>query len=130
MQIDYSYLATILESFLLSEKPVLDTDFFNDKIEDNGDKFFFHLVILSEQNLLSSALTNSTDLGIRYDFHSEEYNYSIVPLRLTAYGHDFANALNKPSVLEVIQTKFKNEGLSVVLDIAKAIVRKKAEELL
>ncbi|KOO11362.1 hypothetical protein AKJ18_29500, partial [Vibrio xuii] len=45
-------------------------------------------------------------------------------IRLTTNGIDFLQSLQKPKVLEVIQDKFKNEGLSAVLGISKELATK------
>ncbi|TOM48630.1 hypothetical protein CGH75_25490, partial [Vibrio parahaemolyticus] len=46
------------------------------------------------------------------------------PIRLTTIGVEFLQSLNEPKVLEVIQDKFKNEGLSAVFDISKQLTMK------
>ena len=56
--------------------------------------------------------------------------FSILPWRLTADGHDFASAITKPSVLQVVQEKFKSDGLAIVIDVVKKIVEKQAEKLI
>jgi hypothetical protein len=50
--------------------------------------------------------------------------------RLTANGHDFASALNKPDVLSTLKEKFKDEGISSVMDIAKQLAQKYLEKKL
>ncbi|WP_323915636.1 hypothetical protein, partial [Aeromonas caviae] len=67
-------------------------------------------------------------LGIEREH--DAYGVCIIPWRLTANGHDFASSLTKPGVLTTIKEKFKTEGLSVVIDIAKSMASKQAEKLL
>ncbi len=130
MRIDYNYISEILSVFLDSDEPVVWTLGFQNLISADESKFFFHLVILAEKGIISSALSGGGGIGIQYSGHSDEYNYSDIPLRLTADGHDFAGAITKPDVIEIIATRFKQEGLSAVVGLAKKIAVNKAEKVL
>ena len=127
LKIDYEYVEKILEAFLDSELPTMNWKSFEMLRADDDHKFVFHIEIMVDKGLIVGAL-KSGDIGISRT-HSD-YIISIVPWRLTSDGHDFANALTKPSVLATIQNKFKEEGLSAVIGIAKKIAEKQALKLL
>ena len=127
MKIDYVYIESILSIFVEDEKSVLPVDKFNSFIESDDDKFFSHISILGDKRLIIGAGPSSS-LG--FEYMHDEYQYTNSDWRLTADGHDFALALVKPSVISVINQKFKNEGLSMVIGIAKKITIKQLEKLL
>lgn len=129
MKIDYSYLSNILSKFLDSPDPNIDFHSFGEEIGKDSNKFFFHLIILADKGLVCSATKEPSNIGVRYNGNNGEYDYWITPLRLTAAGHDFADAITKPSINETIIGKFKDEGFSAVIDIAKKLALKRAEEM-
>lgn len=128
MQINYDYLKDILDVFLTRELPTADWDSFASLRKTDENKFIFHIEILVDKGLIEGALRGKS-IGISRTLEGK-YTASIIPWRLTADGHDFAAAITKPSVLATIKEKFKTEGLSVVIDIAKKIAEKRAEKLL
>ena len=128
MQIDYEYLKELLDVFLQSEEPTVNWRSFDSLRKEGEHKFVFHIEILVDKKLMEGALKDKS-IGITRGFGGE-YHVSVIPWRLTADGHDFAVSLNKPTVLTTIKEKFKTEGLSVVIDIAKTIASKQAEKLL
>ena len=127
MRIDYDYLKDILDVFLTCELPTVDWSSFTSLRKTDEHKFVFHIEILVDKGLIEGALKDRS-IGISRTF--DDYAVSVIPWRLTADGHDFAVSITKPSVLATIKEKFKSEGLSVVIDIAKKIAEKQAEKLL
>ena len=127
MRIDYDYLKKILDICLDSELPTVDWDSFKALTSEDEHKFVFHLEIMADKNLIESCL-QSDSMGIERSY--DGYGVCVIPWRLTADGHDFASSLTKPGVLTTVKERFKTEGLSVVIDIAKSIASKQAEKLL
>ena len=127
MRIDYEYVEKILESFLDNKLPTMDWESFENLRGNDNHKFVFHIEIMVDKGLIIGALDDG-DIGITRTY--DDYVISVVPWRLTSEGHDFANALTKPSVLSTIQDKFKQEGLSAVIGISKKIAEKQAMKLL
>jgi hypothetical protein len=131
MKIDYDYMNEILKIFLDAESPTVDWMSFESLRNGDDDKFVFHIQIMAEKGLISNYRGDSSfeDLGFRWALGGDVH-VSVLPWRLTSNGHDFASAMNKSDVLSDIKEKFKDEGLSVVIDVAKQIANKKAKELL
>ena len=105
MRIDYEYIKNLLDVFPDSEVPTVDYEsfkHFHQPIE-NEHKFVFHIEILGDKALIASS---SEDFGILGFKGEQGYDYIDVPWRLTAASHDFAAALDKPTVLEAIKGKF------------------------
>jgi hypothetical protein len=127
LKIDYEYVGKILETFLENELPTLDWKSFDGLRGADDHKFVFHIEIMVDKGLIIGALKNKS-IGISRTYN--DYIISVVPWRLTSDGHDFANALTKPSILSTIQKKFKDEGLSAVISISKKIAEKQALKLL
>jgi hypothetical protein len=131
MKIDYDYMNEIFKIFLEAESPTVDWMSFETLRNGDDDKFIFHIQIMAEKGLISNYRGNSSyeDLGFKRVL-SGNVHVNVLPWRLTANGHDFASTMNKADVLSDIKEKFKDEGLSVVIDVAKQIANKKAKELL
>ncbi|WP_448646919.1 hypothetical protein [Pseudomonas mohnii] len=127
MRVDYEYLKLILDVFLESERPTVDWESFRSFHEVSEDKFVFHIEICADKDLIMGALK---DRSIGISRGHNEYYVSVIPWRLSASGHDFAAALNKPSIMGVIKERFQTEGLSAVIDIAKKLVENQAERLI
>jgi len=130
MKISYEYLAQILSKFLDSTEPHLSWKNFNDELRENESLFFFHIFILLDKGLLIGTTSDPTNIGVKFNANANVYVQWDTPVRLTAQGHDFAEALSKPSIKEVIVNKFKDEGLSAVIGISKSLAEKHAEKLL
>lgn len=127
MRIDYDYLKQILDICLDSELPTVDWNSFKALTSEDEHKFVFHLEIMADKYLIESCLKGDS-MGIERDY--DGYGICVIPWRLTADGHDFASSLTKPGVLTTLKERFKNEGLSVVIDIAKSIASKQASKIL
>ena len=130
MKISYEYLAQILSKFLDSAEPHLNFKSFDDELHEIKSLFFFHILILQDKGLLIGATSDSTNIGVKFNANANVYEHWNTSIRLTAKGHDFAEALSKPSIKEVIVKKFKDEGLSAVIGISKSLAEKHAEKLL
>jgi len=58
------------------------------------------------------------------------FTVSIIPLRLTAQGHQFAADLSKPGVIEQLTTSFKEVGPNEAVKIVFALGKKALEKTL
>lgn len=112
MKIDIQYIKSFLDVVLESEHP--DFEINHPKIKPlwlNDDKLnvlVFHMEILADQGLIESPTTIE---GIGFRRMSQgRFIVNVIPLRLTADGHQFASDLSKPGVLEQLTTSFKDLG--------------------
>lgn len=130
VRIDYEYLSGILNRFLDSDSPVLYLSSFRKELDEDANKLFFHLLILRDKAIVSGSGSPGQGIGIEFNDNTNEYDYWLVALRLTAEGHDFADAITKPNIKELVIDKFRNEGISAVVDLSKRIALKQAERKL
>jgi hypothetical protein len=115
MQIDNLYIKKLLDRILEHNCADFDIGMFSDLWDNDEDldarhKFVFHFEIFVDQGFVVSS-TGSGGIGIRHNGNkADPYVFSIIPLRLTAAGHQFAAALNKPDVFKILKDKFNNDG--------------------
>jgi hypothetical protein len=93
--------------------------------ESKEATFFFHLEILDDLSVIENT-TDRSGLGFRR-YGDGQYMISIVPLRLTANGHDFATALTKAGVLDTLKTTFKDAGPTEMIKATFGMASKIAE---
>ncbi|EGQ9976466.1 DUF2513 domain-containing protein [Vibrio vulnificus] len=135
MKIDKEYLKSLLEAFESAEGPLTNIRELEAKgFHYDDDKFAFHTDLLVDKGYIESFATQqSRGAGYRL-MGSGERVWSVVPLRLTAFGHDFIESLNEPNVWREIQTNFKDASLdttiSVAKDLAKGYAKQKVKSLL
>ncbi|NRB41823.1 MAG: DUF2513 domain-containing protein [Pseudomonadales bacterium] len=137
MRIEIEYLKSLLDIVLEHEKPDFRIDhedikplWIND--DEKLNKLVFHMEIMEDQGLIENSI-NSQGIGFRR-MGDGGYTVSIIPLRLTAQGHQFASDLSKPGVIDKLKTSFKDAGPSeavkVVFALGKKALEKKLEDAL
>jgi hypothetical protein len=107
VKIDQDYLKRLLEACQASEKPTFDIEDLKAAGFDYNDKQFeFHMKILNDQRFVEQdygdpgfGLTKSIDGFL---------SWAVLPLRLTAFGHEFIEALSNKEVWGAIKSGFKD----------------------
>lgn len=138
MRIDYEYLKNILEIILDNDHPDFRIDhprikplWINDAEEKS--KLIFHMEILADQGLVEAAIPSQSGLGFRRSGDGG-FAISVIPLRLTSKGHQFAADLSKPGVFELLATKFKElgpgEGIKAVFKVGTKIAESQIDSML
>jgi Hypothetical protein (DUF2513) len=121
MKIDQDYLKGLLEAFENAEKPTTDIEelqLLGFNYED--DKFIFHLQILADRMLVEGEGDNKNFLG--YVKGNDGYtSWGAIPLRLTANGHDFIEALRNKEVWETIKSEFKDASIGTLIKVSKEL---------
>lgn len=132
MKIDLDYLKSLLGAFQDAEGPTTDID----ELKAHGfdyaeDRFIFHLQILHDKGLVE--LEDGHGLGF-YKGIDGHVSWSVLPLRLTASGHEFIESLDNKAVWETIKTEFKDASLGTLLRVSKSLLegylKQKVETLL
>ena len=132
MKIDIEYIKSLLDIILEHDQPDFRID--HNKIKPlwlNDEKLntlVFHMEILEDQNLIESS-TSLQGIGFKR-MGNGSFTVSIIPLRLSAAGHQFASDLSKPGVLEQLTTSFKDLGPSEVVKVVFALGKKAVEKKL
>ena len=106
MSIDQEYLKALLTIFLESRRSFVELGDFEQKGIAIDDRFLFHIQLLEDQSLIERQ-NKEKDLGYRIALGGN-FEWISKPLRLTASGHEFAEALNRKEVWEKLKTGFKD----------------------
>ncbi|HGH6016906.1 TPA: DUF2513 domain-containing protein [Vibrio mimicus] len=118
MVVDKEYMKGLLEAVQSSDKPTTDIK----ELEHQGfsykdDKFIFHTDILIDKGYIESL---GSFRGCGYQISgNNKIEWKIVPIRLTASGHEFIESLNEPDVWDTIQSNFKEASLETLAVVAK-----------
>ncbi|HKM38054.1 MAG TPA: hypothetical protein VJY83_10520 [Thiopseudomonas sp.] len=124
MRVNLEYFGSLLNVFLDSDKAHVDfNDIVNAGIETKVDgkiseKLIFHLQLALDNQLIgkrSDSAETLKDIGI-IQMLDGSTTISIVPLRLTQRGHDFALSLNNKEVMDKLKTEFKDAPFKVVFE--------------
>lgn len=121
VKIDQEYLKKILDTFTDSPRSFVWVGDLLDKGLNMDDKFLFHIQILEDQKFIES-LDKKNDIGYRVTLGGE-YTWESHPLRLTAAGHEFAEAMNKAEIWEILSGEFRDASLSTLKDVATSLLK-------
>lgn len=121
MRIDHDYLRSLLTAFLDAEGPTTDIDELRAHGIDHDDaKFLFHLQLMEDESLVVGILGNG-ELG--YPRSIDGYGvWSVLPIRLTAQGHHFAEALLHDTVWKRIKKDFRSAGMQTLVSTASTLL--------
>jgi len=120
MKIDQEYLRVILNTFIESSRSFIWVeDLLKNGIEMD-DKFLFHMQILEDQHFIE-CLDKRSELGYEITLGGN-FEWKSRPLRLTAAGHEFSEAINRPEIWEILQEEFKDASLSTLKSAATSLL--------
>ncbi|HTR24438.1 MAG TPA: hypothetical protein VMI10_10670 [Terriglobales bacterium] len=120
MKPDLEYLKQLLTAFQSAPDPTIDIeDLKTAGLAYDDPKFEFHMRLLQDQHFVESdlggiGLSRGADGGI---------TWSVVPLRLTASGHEFAEALGNSKVVQTLKDKFAGASIATMSQVAVAIFK-------
>ena len=117
---DPEYVKQLLSAFQSAPNPTTDIEELAGAGLPNDDpKFEFHMMLLHDQGFVESelggiGLSKGADGGIMW---------SVIPLRLTASGHEFAEALGDNKVVQTLKEKFAGASIATMSQVAVAIFK-------
>ena len=120
MQIDQEYLRQILNAFIDSSRSFVWVADIMEKGIEIDDKFLFHMQILEDQRFIE-CLDKKSDLGYEIRLGGN-FEWQSRPLRLTAAGHEFVEAINRPEIWDVLKAEFADASLSTLRSAAKTLL--------
>lgn len=120
MNIDQDYLKHLINTFRDSPRSFVDLRDFRERQIPTDDKFLFHMQLLEDRKLVE-CLNKDTNLGYSVALGGN-FEWMSRPLRLTADGHEFAEALNRREVWEVLKSGFKDASLTTLTSAAKELL--------
>jgi hypothetical protein len=120
MKIDQEYLRQILNTFTESTRSFIWIADICDKGIEVDDKFLFHMQILEDQKFIE-CLDKMSDFGYEITLGGE-FKWNSRPLRLTASGHEFLEAINRPEIWDVLKAEFRDASLSTLKSVAGTLL--------
>ena len=91
-----------------------------DKGIEIDDKFLFHIQILEDQHFVE-CLDKKSEIGYEISLGGQ-FEWKSRPLRLTASGHEFTEAINRPEIWEILKVEFKDASLSTLKSTATSLL--------
>ena len=120
MQIDQDYLREILNTFVESSRSFIWVEDLTKKGIELDDKFLFHIQILEDQGFIE-CLDKHSDIGYEITLGGN-FEWKSRPLRLTASGHEFTEAINRPEIWEILRDEFRDASLSTLKSTATVLL--------
>lgn len=94
-------------------------------------KFIFHLQILEDQHFIEGQ--DKGGLGYSITPYGKT-SWSVIPLRLTAQGHEFIESIQNKEIWNTIKSDFKGASLNTLWSVSKQLLesytKKKVESLI
>lgn len=133
MKIDQDYLRGLLIAFESSESP--QTNIY--ELKEQGfdcetDTFVFHMRLLDDRGLITR---NDGRPGFgTVESLDGKIHWAVMPLRLTASGHDFFEAIRNKEVWSTVKEGFKDASIGTLVTVSKKLLdgylQKKIDTLL
>jgi len=121
MKIDQEYLKRLLEACQASRGPTFDIEELKLWGFNYYDKQFeFHMMIVTEQGLIERD-DGDPGFGL-FKSGDGSPSWSVLPLRLTASGHQFIEALSNREVWQAIQTQFKDASIGTLRIVSERLL--------
>jgi hypothetical protein len=114
---DPDYIKKLLVAFQESPDPTTDINELNERgLSYTTPEFYFHLRLMNDQGFVE-AESSSDGLGVKRSLDGQ-YQWSSIPLRLTAPGHEFAEAMNNNKAFETVKKSLVSSSIGIMRDIA------------
>jgi hypothetical protein len=133
VKIDPDYLKKLLETCEAAPAPIFDIDQLKAAgLDYDDDQFVFHMGILEDKGfVIRDDREPGFGLVRGVDGHMA---WAAVPLRLTAKGHQFIEALRNKEVWATIKRGFMDASVDTLWDVSKKLLEgytiKKIEKIL
>lgn len=120
MKIDHEYLKGLLEAFEASDEPQTDiNDLAKHGYNYDTDVFLFHMRLLEDRGLIM-RVDGGSGFGTVESLDGMTH-WAVMPLRLTATGHDFLDALRNKEVWAALKTGFKDASMGTLMTVSKEL---------
>ncbi|MGC8343625.1 DUF2513 domain-containing protein [Pantoea ananatis] len=126
MKIDHQYLKDLLIAFEDTYGPdTMLADLIKAGLDVNDSNMIFHMRLLYDNGLIvrvdgksgfGHEMSRTLGEGVRYYWVD-------TPLRLTARGHDFIEALRQKEVWNTVKNNFNEASLSTLVEVAKQLAQ-------
>jgi hypothetical protein len=122
MKPDAEYLKQLLTAFRDAPNPTTDIrELEGAGLLLNDPKFELHMMLLRDGGFVESE-SNAGGIGISKSADGS-IQWSVIPLRLTASGHEFAEAMGNSKALQALKKNFVGASISTMRDVAVTIIK-------
>ncbi len=121
INVDQEYLKIILNTFIESSRSFIWILDLEGKGIEIDDKFLFHIQILEDQHFIE-CLDKISDIGYEITLGGD-FEWKSRPLRLTADGHEFVEAINRSEIWMIMKEEFKDSSLSTLKTAANNLLK-------
>jgi hypothetical protein len=121
------YLKTLLEACQAAKKPTFDIeDLKAAGLDYNDPQFELHMGILADQGFIER---DGGDPGFGLTKGARgDLSWSVLPLRLTASGHQFIEALSNKEVWAAIKHGFKDASIDTLWKVSQKLLEGYAQK--
>src|ERR1035438_4738954 len=117
MKPDPEYTKKLLEAFEDSPDPTTNIDELqNLGLDYRTPEFYFHLRLLNDDGFVERD-DEEPGVGVTQSLDGH-YSWAAIPMRLTADGHTFAEALRSQSGFQAVKKSLVRSSLNIMRDIA------------
>jgi hypothetical protein len=120
LELHYKNRREILNAFIESPRSFVWVADIVEKGIEIDDKFLFHIQILEDQHFVE-CLDKKSEIGYEISLGGQ-FEWKSRPLRLTASGHEFTEAINRPEIWEILKAEFKDASLSTLKSTATSLL--------
>jgi hypothetical protein len=122
MQIDHEYLRRLLIAFQAARGPLTDIRQLSEAgIQYDDPQFVFHMEILQDKGLVERA-DGDPGFGLVRGADWNYHSWSVVPLRLTAQGHELLEGLRDPRIWAKIEAQFPTAGIATLITVSESML--------
>lgn len=120
MKPDPEYIKQILTAFQDANNPTTNIEELKAAgLPWDDPKFEFHMMLLHD-----SGLMESEHGGIGFSRGADRrIEWSVIPLRLTARGQQFAEALGNGKILQTLKANFAGASITTISQVAVALFK-------
>jgi hypothetical protein len=119
---DAEYLKNLLSAFRDAPDPTTDiTELKEASIDYDEPAFEFHMHLLLDDGYIESDL-GPRDFGLSRGVDGY-ISWSVIPLRLTAAGHEFAEGLENPKAFETVKRDFVGASLATIKEVVVGVIK-------
>ncbi|SOE97611.1 Hypothetical protein SAMN05414139_10756 [Burkholderia sp. D7] len=129
MRIDHDYIKRMIDIVLDHPRPTFTIEDFDEAgLSYRTPEFEFHMKLFNDQQLIEQ---DDGDAGFglfkSIDGHA---SWSVLPLRLTSKGHDFAEAISEKSVWDKVKKELPGAAMSSLVTVSVGLAQAYAKQRL
>jgi len=129
VRVDHDYIKRMIDIVLDHASPTFTIlDFENAGLSYELPEFEFHMKLLNDQGIIEQ---DDGDQGFGLSKSVDGFaSWSVLPLRLTSKGHDFAEAIQEKSVWDKVKQELPGVAMSSLVNLSIALAQDFAKKKL